>query len=217
MDFKQDVVTTLHDLQVDNKRLEREIKEYSEDRPLSVIVPMLYDDLKRESADRIIEKLNHCTYINEIIVALAAKNEKEYRETVRAFSRIDIPHLILWCNGPSIRDVLMELKNEKLDILKYKGKGRDVWIALGIATIRSHAIALHDADIITYDEYLPAKLLYPLIEPSLDYSFNKGYYARIGNNTLYGRVTRLFVQPLIEALIEKLGYEVGFLSYLRSF
>ncbi|HEB37040.1 MAG TPA: glucosyl-3-phosphoglycerate synthase [Thermoplasmatales archaeon] len=217
MDFKQDVITTLHDLQVDNKRLEREIKEYSEDRPLSVIVPMLYDDLKRESADRIIEKLNHCTYINEIIVALAAKNEKEYRETVRAFSRIDIPHLIVWCNGPSIRDVLMELKNEKLDILKYKGKGRDVWIALGIATIRSHAIALHDADIITYDEYLPAKLLYPLIEPSLDYSFNKGYYARIGNNTLYGRVTRLFVQPLIEALIEKLGYEVGFLSYLRSF
>lgn len=217
MDFRQDVIATLHDLQVNNERLEKEIEEYSRDHFLSVVIPVLYTDLKRESASRLIEKLNRCTYLDEIMVALSAKEVKEYRETVRAFSKMDIPTKVVWCNGPSVKEVLMELKNEKLDILRYSGKGKDVWIALGIATIRSHAIALHDADIITYDEHLPAKLLYPLIEPSLDYSFNKGYYARIGNNVLYGRVTRLFVQPLVEALIEKLGYEVGFLSYLRSF
>lgn len=217
MDFKQDIVTTLHDLQVDTKKLNKKLTEYSEERPISVIVPMLYDELRRETVHMIIEKMKHCTYLNEIIISLAANTEKEYREAFRSFSKLTVPHLIVWCNGPSIQEVLKELKEEQLDVLRFKGKGRDVWIALGIATIRSQAIALHDADIITYDEYLPAKLLYPLIEPSLDYSFNKGYYARIGNNTLYGRVTRLFLQPLIEALIEKLGYEVGFLSYLRSF
>jgi len=108
-------------------------------------------------------------------------------------------------------------KEEGLDVTRYKGKGKDVWIALGIATIRSHAIAVHDADIITYDEALPAKLLYPLVEPSMDFVFNKGYYARIGANTLYGRVTRLFVQPLLEAFVEKMGERVNFLNYLRSF
>ena len=216
MDFRQDVVTTLHDLNIDKKKLHREMKSYSEDRPVSIIVPMLFDELKRKAAHQIIKKMNDCTYATEIIIALSAKNERNYRETIRSFSELKVPHTVVWCDGPSINEGLKELKAEGLNIPD-KGKGRDVWIALGIATIKAQAVALHDADIITYDESLPAKLLYPLVEPSLDYSFNKGYYARVGNNTLYGRVTRLFVYPLIEALIEKIGYEVGFLSYLRSF
>jgi len=217
MDFSQGVVTTLQDLKVNKKDLLRKVKTYAKERPVSIVVPMLFEELKRKTAHMIIEKMNYCDYASDIIIALAAENEKEYIEALRSFQRLKVPHKVVWCNGPSVGEVLRELKEEGLDVLKYKGKGRDVWIAMGIATIEADAIALHDADIITYDETLPAKLLFPLIEPSLDYTFNKGYYARIGNNMLYGRVTRLFVQPLIEALIERIGYEIEFLNYLRSF
>ena len=217
MDFMQGPVTTLHDLQVDKEKLIRKLEEFSSIYPVSIVIPILYSDLKRKTMGRMIEKLNRCRYVTDIFIALSAENEKEYREAIRVFSRLDTPHLVIWCNGPSIRKTLLELKEEGLDVTRYKGKGKDVWIALGIATIRSHAIAVHDADIITYDEALPAKLLYPLVEPSMDFVFNKGYYARIGANTLYGRVTRLFVQPLLEAFVEKMGERVNFLNYLRSF
>mgnify|MGYP000448042220 CR=1 FL=1 len=217
MDFMQGHVTTLHDLQVDKGKLIRKLEEFSSIYPVSIVIPILYSDLKRKTMGRMIEKLNRCRYVTDIFIALSAENEKEYREAIRVFSRLDTPHLVIWCNGPSIRKTLLELKEEGLDVTRYKGKGKDVWIALGIATIRSHAIAVHDADIITYDEALPAKLLYPLVEPSMDFVFNKGYYARIGANTLYGRVTRLFVQPLLEAFVEKMGERVNFLNYLRSF
>ncbi|HEX17063.1 MAG TPA: glucosyl-3-phosphoglycerate synthase, partial [Thermoplasmatales archaeon] len=217
MDFMQGHVTTLHDLQVDKEKLIRKLEEFSSIYPVSIVIPILYSDLKRKTMGRMIEKLNRCRYVTDIFIALSAENEKEYREAIRVFSRLDTPHLVIWCNGPSIRKTLLELKEEGLDVTRYKGKGKDVWIALGIATIRSHAIAVHDADIITYDEALPAKLLYPLVEPSMDFVFNKGYYARIGANTLYGRVTRLFVQPLLEAFVEKMGERVNFLNYLRSF
>ena len=217
MDFRQEYVTTLHDLQVNKKKLIKKMEEFSSIYPVSIVVPIIYSDLKRKTIRKIIDKLNECKYVTDIFIALAADNEKEYREALRVFSQLKLSHIVIWCNGPSIRKALLELKEEGLDVTRYKGKGKDVWIALGIATIRSHAIAVHDADIITYDESLPAKLLYPLVEPSLDFLFNKGYYARIGANTLYGRVTRLFVQPLLEAFVEKMGERITFLNYLRSF
>jgi glucosyl-3-phosphoglycerate synthase len=65
---------------------------------------------------------------------------------------------------------------------------------------------------------LPTKLLYPIIEPKLDFFFSKGYYARISleNRKLYGRINRLFVGPLLEVLQEKLHHS-KFLTYLQSF
>jgi glucosyl-3-phosphoglycerate synthase len=65
---------------------------------------------------------------------------------------------------------------------------------------------------------LPTKLLYPIIEPKLDFFFSKGYYARISleNRKLYGRINRIFIGPLLEVLQEKLRYS-RFLTYLQSF
>jgi glucosyl-3-phosphoglycerate synthase len=65
---------------------------------------------------------------------------------------------------------------------------------------------------------LPTKMLYPIIEPKLDFFFAKGYYARINqdNKKLYGRIHRLFINPLLEVLQEKLRYS-NFLTYLQSF
>jgi glucosyl-3-phosphoglycerate synthase len=53
---------------------------------------------------------------------------------------------------------------------------------------------------VTYTSELLARLLYPVANPTFNYEFCKGYYARFSNGNLNGRVNRLLVTPLIRAL-----------------
>jgi glucosyl-3-phosphoglycerate synthase len=101
--------------------------------------------------------------------------------------------------------------------IAHSGKGRGVWISLGYALAegRSHMVALHDCDIINYERGLLARLCYPIANPSLNYEFCKGYYPRV-NDLIFGRVTRLFVMPLIRAMQKVFGY-TPLLVYLDSF
>ena len=219
MDIKQEEITTLHELCVDKKKLIKSVSDAAVERPVSIIMPMLYSEIKNDALGNISRQLNKCNYVKEIVIPLAAKNEKEFKQVKRFFSDLKIPKLIMWCNGPKIEKLLNELKNDGLNLLKYRGKGRDVWLAIGIASLRSYAIALHDADIRSYSEVIPAKLVYPLIEPELDFKFNKGYYARVNleKNIMYGRVFRLFLHPLLRSLVYEIGSEPDFVRFLRSF
>jgi glucosyl-3-phosphoglycerate synthase len=219
MDIKQEEITTLHELCIDKKKLIKSVSDAAVERPVSIIMPMLYSEIKNDALGNISRQLNKCNYVKEIVIPLAAKNEKEFKQVKRFFSDLKIPKLIMWCDGPKIEKLLNELKNDGLNLLKYKGKGRDVWLAIGIASLRSYAIALHDADIRSYSEVIPAKLVYPLIEPELDFKFNKGFYARINleKNIMYGRVFRLFLHPLLRSLVYEIGSEPDFVRFLRSF
>ena len=89
---------------------------------------------------------------------------------------------MLWENGPRVTTLLQVLKERGLDLLQFRGKGRAVWLGLGIATLDAAAIALHDADITTYDRTYPLRLLYPLLEREFGIAFSKAYYARIGES-----------------------------------
>jgi len=101
---------------------------------------------------------------------------------------------------------------------KEMGKGRNVWYCFGymLATEKVESVALHDCDITTYDRELLARLIYPVANPKFSYEFCKGYYSRIANGTLNGRVSRLLVTPLIRALTKLLGHS-DYLDYLDSF
>lgn len=219
MDIKQEEIATLHEFKIDKDRLIREVRGATSERPVSIIIPMLYEEIKRRELKGIVKCLNKCDYVNKIFISLAAKTEKEFRDVKKFFSSLKIPKLVIWCDGPRIKELLFELKEEGFDLIKHGGKGRDVWLALGIASLESYGIAMHDADIRNYTELIPTKLLYPIVEPDLDFKFNKGYYARIGSNEnrMYGRVFRLFLQPLLRALVDQIGKESNFLSFLRSF
>jgi len=219
MDIKQDEITTLHELCIDEKKLIKTVSEVAAERPVSVIMPMLYKEINNNALDNIKKGLNKCTYLKEIIIPLAAKDEKEFKEVKRFFSDLKVPHLVMWCNGPKISKLLEDLKGDGLNLLKFRGKGRDVWLAMGIASLRSYAIAFHDADVLGYTEMIPTKLLYPIVEPELDFKFNKGYYARVNleKKIIYGRVFRLFLHPLLRSFVDEIGSEPYFVRFLRSF
>ena len=219
MDIKQEEIATLHDLHIDRKKLMKKISEVAAERPVSVVMPMLYSEIKSNALNNIAKQLNNCKYLDNVIIPLAAKNEKEFVHVKRFFSKMTIPKLVMWCNGPKIENLLTELKSQGLDVTGHRGKGRDVWLALGLASLHSYGIALHDADIQGYTDMIPTKLLYPILETDLDFKFNKGYYARtsLDKSIMYGRVFRLFLHPILRALIDVLEHEPSFVRFLRSF
>jgi glucosyl-3-phosphoglycerate synthase len=219
MDLKQEKITTLHDFNVNKKILYKTVSDCVIERPVSIVMPMLYREINSDALIGIKKGLNKCTYLKEVIIPLAAQNEKEFSHVKKFFSDLEVPHLIMWCIGPKIERLLIELQSEGIDLLQYQGKGRDVWLALGIAALRSYAVALHDADILLYDDMIPTRLIYPIVEPELDYKFNKGYYARVNTEKgiMYGRVVRLFLNPLMESLLEKHERPLKFIRFLNSF
>jgi glucosyl-3-phosphoglycerate synthase len=219
LDIRQDEITTLHELFINKEMLMKSVSDAANERPVSVIMPMLYREIKSDALKNILNGLNKCNYLEEVVIPLAAKNEKEFQHVKHFFSNLKIPKLIMWCNGPKVEKLLTELKGDGLNLLKYYGKGRDVWLGMGIASIKSYAFALHDADVLNYDEMIPTKLLYPIIEPELDFKFNKGYYARVNleKKVMYGRVFRLFLHPLLRAFEDNFSYETDFVRFLRSF
>ena len=167
----------------------------------------------------IVDELNECDYLKNVLIALSAKNQESYAEAARVFGAFKVPHDIIWCNKPKVISVLEELKTKGLDVTSLSGKGKDVWIAMGIASLELHSFVVHDADILNYTRLLPTKMLYPVIEPKLDFFFSKGYYARINfeKRKMYGRISRLFVNPILEAMQEKLQNKSRFVSYLQNF
>ena len=84
------------------------------------------------------------------------------------------------------------------------------------ATNRTESVAVHACVILTYDRSLLARLIYPVANPRFNYEFCKGYYARVADGKINGRVSRLLVTPLLRALKKTLG-EMEYLEYMDSF
>jgi glucosyl-3-phosphoglycerate synthase len=61
-----------------------------------------------------------------------------------------------------------------------------------------------------------ARLIYPVANVNFPYQLAKGYYARVGQDRLNGRVSRLLVSPLLIAMKKVIG-DRDYLDYLRSF
>lgn len=218
MDYKQDLITTIHDFDCDLELLEARLTTLSQSTPTAVLIPALYSELERPALGQICDHLQACEFVQTVVICLYADSLQQYSQAVHFFSRLPQKTYVIWENGPTVNQILENLRDRGLDVLKYKGKGRAVWLGLGVASLEAHAIALHDADITTYDRSYPLKLLYPLLEKEFGISFNKAYYARLGHypRSLYGRVTRLFVAPLLTSLTALLG-DRDYLRYLHAF
>lgn len=219
MDFDQGRFAKIHDFCMDFVTMSNRLSSLSKKYPSGLIIPLIDSDLKSPVLTNMINEINHCVYLKKVFIALSAKDQRSYRETTRICRGFKIPCDIIWCNKPEVATVLEELKKKGLDVTELSGKGKDVWIAMGVASLDLHAFALHDADIVHYSRMIPTKMLFPVIEPNLDFFFAKGFYARVNLETkqIYGRIYRLFINPLLEAFQEKHPKRSRFLEYLQTF
>ncbi|WP_227131880.1 glycosyl transferase family 2 [Halorubellus salinus] len=197
MEYVQERVTTLHD--------------YGDADPVApteraaVVVPMTereYAGLAPEHTLSALESVDP----GKVVVPLSASPEHvgDFADWLGSF---DVDADLLWCNSEEVDAVLADH-----ELGGAAGKGRDVWLALGHAADVADFVVCHDADAKTYTDRHVPKLLAPLAG---EYAFSKGYYARVENDQLYGRLFRLFVRPLIRALDDATDH--AFVDYLDAF
>ncbi len=215
--FQNGAITTLHRLGSQTiEKLESELDEYAAVHPTALVIPSLMSELEGPALGSIVQQLSGVSYLHEIIIALGRADRDGFEEAQRFFAPLGDRARILWIEGPRVDGLVRELGENRLD-LGEPGKGRASWLAMGyvLAGEHCHSIALHDADILTYDRLMLGRLCYPLMNPTLNFEYTKGYYARV-TDRLHGRVTRLFLTPLVRALMHMVGV-TPFLRYLDSF
>ena len=218
-DFYQNgVVTTLHNLaRRPTEELEAELLQFSQKRPMALILPSLFSELEGDALPHIVNELTDVPYLSEIVIGLDRANEEQYKHALKFFGKLPQHHRVLWNDGPRLKALDEELQAQGL-APKELGKGRNVWYCMGyvLASNRAESVALHDCDIVTYNKDLLAKLIYPVANPMFNYEFCKGYYARVANGKINGRVSRLLVTPLLRALKRIMG-DNEYLEFMDSF
>lgn len=217
-DFYQNgVVTTLHRLTVNNTdRLECELEEFCRTKPIGLVLPALATEFETPAVQRMIGQLQRVRYVQRIVVALGGASEEQHERARDLFRSFYTPVTVLWMDSDRIQALLHMLEQKGLSAGP-DGKGRSCWLAYGYLLSKQDCqiIALHDCDIVNYDRQLLARLCYPVTHPLLSFNFCKGYYARV-TDRLHGRVTRLFMTPLIRAL-EGMAPGNPYLRFLDSF
>ena len=218
-DFSQNgIISTLHDFKTKSTdEIEKELLEFSKERKMELILPCLYSELEGEALPKIVSEISKTKYLNHIIIGLDKANKDQAKDAWKFFKKLKTDFTILWNDGPKLKKLDEELKNKNL-APNQPGKGRNVWYCLGMSIARDTArsVALHDCDIKTYDRRMLAKLFYPVVNPVFNFEFCKGYYPRIANEKMNGRVARLLVTPLLIALEKTIGNS-GYLQFMKSF
>ena len=202
-DFHQNgVITTFHNLRTRSiEQQEEEVRAYAKQRPVTLVLPSLYSELQGKALEHIVQILRELDYLDQIVIGIDRANQQEYAHALDFFSELPQRTSVLWNDGPRLRkiDALLEEKNLSP---RQAGKGRNVWYMFGyvLAMQRAQVIAVHDCDITTYNREMLTRLIYPVVHPGLDFKYSKGFYSRVANRKMNGRVCRLLITPLLRAL-----------------
>jgi glucosyl-3-phosphoglycerate synthase len=200
-DFYQNgTVTTLHNLaQRKPENMAAELLAFSKKRSLGLILPSLFSELEGKALPDIIHKIKQVKYLSEIVIGLDRADLAQYRHALSFFSQLPQHHRVLWNDGPRLQAI--DAKLQALGLApKELGKGRNVWYCMGyiLSSGKAESIALHDCDILTYETELLDRLLYPVANPLFNYEFAKGFYARVADGKINGRVSRLFFCAVVD-------------------
>ncbi|SFR09312.1 glycosyl transferase [Poseidonocella sedimentorum] len=195
----------------------KELESFSRNRKISLILPCLYSELEGPALQNILNELSQVKYLHRIIIGLDRANEEQYRHAREFFSVLPQDHTVIWNDSPRMLEIGQRLETLGL-APEEPGKGKNVWSCMGylISCADSAVMAIHDCDILTYDREMLARLVYPVANPNFPYQLSKGYYPRVGDGKMNGRVTRLLVSPLLVSLKKVIGPR-DYLDYLHSF
>ena len=218
-DFHQNGnIATLHNLRTKSlEEMTYELETFAQSRKISLILPCLYSELEGPAMPNILSELSSVPYLHRIIIGLDRADEAQFRHAKQFFSALPQNHIVIWNDSPRMLELEARLNEIRL-APEEPGKGKNVWTCLGylIACADSSVMVIHDCDILTYSREMLARLVYPVANPNFPYQVAKGFYPRIGEGKLNGRVTRLLVSPLLIALKRVIG-DRDYLDYLRSF
>lgn len=196
--------------------LEAEILPLARKSPVSLVIPMVPSEMARPALRNILDEVSKVRYLHSLVVSLNKATLEDYERAVLYFADYPGDLVIVWNESPAIRRFMTGLASAGLCIGQ-AGKGRACWLAMGylLAEEQVDYMVFFDADIVNFRREMLARLVLPALDPIVDFDFVKAYYARFSNR-LHGRVTRLFVSPLLAALTRFVGDD-PYVRYLSSF
>ena len=163
--FQDSQITTFHKLgnRMSLDDIENTLRNFSKARPVVLIIPSLYSELSGPALPNIVEELKGADYLKRIVVSLDGANKNEFDHAKEFFGVLPQEVRIVWNGGRRVQEIMTVLEKNNIPIGP-QGKGRGAWMAFGYVLARrdSYAIALHDADIVTYERSLLARLIFPL-------------------------------------------------------
>ncbi|AGB33076.1 hypothetical protein Natpe_3289 [Natrinema pellirubrum DSM 15624] len=207
MEYVQERIATLHEFGEASSAGGARSSAVDAVAETAVVVPMAGRELESPAAARVLGELERLEPSPAaVFVPIRAEPDRvePFREWLASFA---LPIRLLWCNAPGVETLFAEAGLDG-----GFGKGRDVWLALGPAAAVGDAVVVHDADARSYEAEHVHRLLAPL---QLEFDFAKGYYARVEDERLYGRLFRLFYAPLVRALAD--AHDAPILDYLGAF
>lgn len=196
--------------------LEEAILRHVQHSPISLVIPMLPGEMDRPALSGILDELMSVSYLESVLVSLNGASASDHARTLEFFARYPRRLVVLWSESPALQQFLDDLGQAGLDV-GTPGKGRACWLAMGylLAEDKVHYMAFQDADVVNFRREMLARLVLPAVDPTVDFDFVKGYYARVSDR-LHGRATRLLLAPLLAAFRRLLG-EHPYVTYLSSF
>ncbi len=196
--------------------LERTIRSFTPRFPVALVIPMVPSEMDRPALGAIVSEISRIDYLDTLVVSLNHASEEDYARTVEFFAPYTGRKAILWSEAPAVQEVLARLEAAGL-YTGEPGKGRACWLASGfvLAEERVEYVAFQDADVVNFSREMLARLILPTVDPTVDFDFVKGYYARVSDR-LHGRVTRLMLTPLLMAFNRLIGVD-PYVRYLASF
>jgi glucosyl-3-phosphoglycerate synthase len=194
--------------------IEERVMAASRARPVALIVPCRGNDLAEPAFAHLLAEVRGASWLSEVVVSVNGASDGMI-SAIRPLLE-GLPARVLWNDGPELAPVYAELLDTAPSELPH-GKGLNVWAALGLLAVeqRVQVVATQDCDVASFRRQSLARLCLPCVDPLLGFRFAKMYYSRVSDR-LYGRVTRLFFQPLLRAVLRVAGHR-PLLDFLLAF
>lgn len=196
--------------------LEAELAGHAAGRPIALILPCHASELGSPALRHLCQELRGAHWLSQIVVSLNGLDAAAFTAARRIFGELPQPVRLLWTDAAPARESLGALLDRGAAELPL-GKGLNVWAALGLlcAEGRAAVAVTQDCDVASFRRESLARLCAPCVHPRLPFAFAKMYYSRV-TDRLYGRVSRLFFAPLLQAILRVAGH-LPLLDFLLAF
>ena len=163
-------------------------------------------DLERPALAHIVAELSEGPhFLSEVVVTMNGLDAAGFARAQELFAALPMRRTFLWNDRPGAPD----------GGLAGKGGNVDASVRHLVGEGTCAIIATQDCDVASFRRCDLARLCYAVAEPRLGFAFAKMYYPRV-TDRLYGRVSRLFLAPLLHALLRVAGHQ-PLLDFLLSF
>lgn len=183
-------------------RIEAELAELAAARPIALVLPCHGRDVAQPAFEHLLAELRGAAFLREIVFSVNGVEPAALEQLSVRVAQLPQRTTLLRNDAPKGMP---------------PGKGANVHVAFAhlAGAGECEVFVTQDCDVVSFRRADLARLCYAVAHPQLGFRYAKMYYSRV-TDRLYGRVSRLFLAPLLHALIRVAGHQ-PLVDFLLSF